>query len=170
MSKTYRNRRKRTEYTKSAKVPILPLSIGGLILMLVVMVGCRSTPTPQKHFTAWKVFELRKDLRGDYDKAWEAIVEAVGRKWVVKNRDKESGYIQTGWTHSETHEATFRTRLVILLQFSAVTFKMRAEPQRATWYGEDGDANWFPDTDGVLRSRTYYDLVNEVGRTVLNEY
>ncbi len=168
MSKTHRNgTRVRTEYTKSANVRVLPLNIGGLVLMLVVMLGCRSTPTPQRHFVTWKVFEFRRDLRGDYDKAWEAIVEAVGRKWVVKNRNKDNGYIQTGWTYSKTHEVTFRTRLVILLESSGVTFKMRAERQRAERWSDE-DTNWFPVSDGVLRSRTYYDLVNEVGRTALN--
>ncbi len=165
MSKMYGNRG-RTEHMKSTRVSIQSRGIGGLILVLAVMVGCRSTP--QKYFTTWKVFELRKDLRGDYDKAWEAIVKVVDRRYGVESYDEETGYIRSRWIYSNADDYEFRTRLAILLQWSAVTFKMRAEPQHRD-NDEYSVGRWRPDTDGVLRSRTYYDLVNEVGRTVLNE-
>jgi hypothetical protein len=170
MSKAYRNRRTRTEYTKSTNVPVLPLSIGGLLLVLAVTVGCR--PTPQKpFFSTWKVFELRQDLRGDYNKAGTAIVKTVARRYGVESWNAKIGYIQSEWIYDAApYMALSRTRLVILLEPSAVTFKMRGELQRRNKDDEGGYGSWFPDTDGLLHSRTYYDLVNEVGRTVLNEY
>lgn len=146
--------------------------IGGLILVLAVVAGCQSTP---KRFSEWKTFELRKDLSGDYDKAWQAIVKAVDRMWVVQNTRQDTGYIQTGWVHTETNifDPDHRKRFVVLLPTSATTFKIRSESQ-SRYCETDSDftrkhCSWRPAKDSALRSRTYYRLVNEIGRTVLNE-
>ena len=144
--------------------------IGGVILLLAVAVGCRSTP--QKRYSEWKTFELRKDLRGDYDKAWEAIVKTADRMWGLQNTRRDTGYIETAWVHTETIilDPDFRRRFVILLPPSAITFKIRSESQSC-----DGDnigvhsTMWRPAKDSALHSRAYHDLVNKIGRTALNE-
>ena len=154
--------------SKMKKMRIIGLS--GLIFVLVVMVGCRSTP--QKRYSTWKTFELHKDLKGDYDKAWEAIVKASDRMWGVQNRDRDTGHIETGWIFTDTNvfDPDFRRRFIILLQPSAITFKIRSESQ-----SRDRDntgvnsTRWRPAKDSALHGRTYHDLVNEIGRTVLNE-
>ena len=143
--------------------------VGGLVLALAVAVGCQSTP---KRFSEWKTFELRKDLSGDYDRAWEAIVETVHRRWGIEKRNRDLGYIETGWVYTETDmsDPDHRKRFVILLPTSATTFKIRSESQ-----SRDRDnvgvhsTRWRPSKNRALHSSAYYDLVNEIGRTVLNE-
>ncbi|MHC4740514.1 MAG: hypothetical protein ACYS8Z_01305 [Planctomycetota bacterium] len=147
--------------------------VGVLILFVAVVVGCRSAP--EKRFSEWKTFELREDLSGDYDKAWEEIFKTVDRMWGLKNARPDTGYIETGWVYTETnmYDPDHRKRFVILLPPSATTFKIRSGSQSMHCDRDlDGTrkyCTWRPAQHSALRSRTYYDLVNKIGRTVLNE-
>jgi len=139
----------------------MTLMLLGLIGFAVA--GCAMRP---KTFVSgidspWAGIEIRDDMTPD--KAWEAVVDVLAKKFDLEMISREGKYVRTAWTYNwlQSGRLTAYYRVRAIIKFSPDNKKVELKTE-ANYL--DGD-QWIVGNDSLLLQTVKTDIMGVVART-----
>lgn len=106
----------------------------------------------------WAGIEIRQDL--DYERAWNAVVDLLTRRFDLEVLSKENGYIRTNWLYSWTGAMTEDYKVRVTIKFAPNHSKLEVKSE-AHFKTSNG---WEIGTDEALLQTLKTDIMGTVGR------
>jgi hypothetical protein len=131
----------------------------GLAFALLAM-GCMAPQTFVKTMEpSWASVEIRDDVT--YDKAWEAVVDTLTKRFDIEIISRQDGYIRTTWLYTWTGTVSENYRVRVTVKFSPdhKTTQVKSEAE----YG--GAGMWVMGYDTQLLETIKTDVMGKIGRT-----
>ncbi len=136
------------------------INIAASLLGLTLLTGCVAPPTFVKTMEpAWASVELRTDV--EYEKAWNAVVDTLVKKFDLQLISKEDGYARTAWLYTWTGQVRENYRVRVTVKFSPD--RTKCELKSEAEYG--GAGYWVMGYDSRLLSTIKTDVMGTIGRT-----
>ncbi len=119
-----------------------------------------------KRPAGWKSIELREELHGDYDKAWQTTIDTLARSYDLEIIDKDSGYARTAWKFGILGESPDVLAGRITVKFPDLKevdkVDIRTEAQQYNYWTE----MWEQGFDTAFEREIIGDLSGRLGRVV----
>jgi hypothetical protein len=131
-------------------------------LLGVAVFGCTMRPkTFVPADTVWAGVEIREAMTPD--KAWEAVVDVLAKKFDLEMISREGKYVRTAWTYNwlKSGELTSYYRVRAIVKFSADDTRVDLKTE-ANYL--DGD-QWIVGNDTLLLQTVKTDIMGVVART-----
>ena len=145
------------------------LMVAQLALILVstmfLIVGC-APATFVRSAPGWKVIELRNDIAGNYNKAWQKTVDTIARNWDIEMMDKESGYLRTAWHYGISGGPYTRYRARLTVKFPEVENPSKLEVKTEAQWLRGDTHGWVTGFDSAFQRDVFTALSGRLGRTV----
>jgi hypothetical protein len=106
----------------------------------------------------WAGIEVRQDM--DFEKAWNAIVDLLSRRFDLEVISKDNGYLRTNWlyTWTGTMSEDYRVRVTVKFAPNHSKVEVKSEAHFNTGGG------WVLGTDEALIQTLKTDIMGSVGR------
>ncbi|RMH14107.1 MAG: hypothetical protein D6695_02190 [Planctomycetota bacterium] len=136
-----------------------------LAAILPLLTACGSSSFVKRP-AGWKTIELRDDLRGNYDKAWQTAIDTLGRSYDLEIIDKDSGYARTAWKFGILGESPDVLAGRITLKFPDVSDVDRVDVRTDVQQYNIWTEQWEQGFDTVFEREIFGDLSGRLGRVV----
>ena len=131
------------------------------LLFLGLLLGGCATPPPgtfeRFREPGWTATEIRQDV--GYDRAWQAMVSLLVRKFDIEFLAKDEGYIRTAWLYNWTGiiRADYRVRASVMFSDDRRTVEIKPEAQHQI------DGEWISGADSRLLPTLREDVIRAFG-------
>lgn len=130
------------------------------IMSFACLSGCMAPKTFVKTMEpTWASVELRTNV--EYEKAWNAVVDTLVKRFDLEVLSKENGYLRTTWLYTWTGRVMENYRVRVTAKFSPD--KQKCEIKSEAEYG--GPGSWVMGYDSRLLSTIKTDVMGTIGRT-----
>ena len=137
-----------------------------ILVCLVPSLAACGASSFVKRPAGWKSIELRDDLQGDYDKAWQTTIDTLARSYDLEIIDKDSGYARTAWKFGILGENPDVLAGRITVKFPNIKdvhkVDVRTEAQQYNYWTEV----WEQGFDTAFEREIIGDLSGRLGRVV----
>lgn len=141
------------------KLGVNTKTMAGLILAFLVT-GCMAPKTfVETMEPTWASIEVRTDV--SYDQAWEAVIDALVKRFDIEIMSRQDGYIRTTWLYTWTGKVQENYRVRVTAKFSPDHKKVEVKSEAE--YG--GSGLWVMGYDTRLLETIKTDIMGTIGRT-----
>lgn len=131
------------------------------LLISVVLISCAPSDFVQTSDVSWSTIPLRSNIT--IDKAWDAVIDVVAKKFEMELISKDGLYARTGWFYTWNtkgiYTRNYRNRVIIKFSVDKNNVEVKTEAQ----YGKD--RRWKNGFDSRLLKTIKQDIMGVVGRT-----